>query len=260
MRSLLRRIIIFSIVLSTGCGGGTTGTSSTGDGFNKVFEGTVVTPGGEPISGAKIRLLETGEKATTGIGGKFSLGAQLPGSSATFRVEKENASTEATLSNLSAQSSIVGLRVRLAEALSDSSNLELIVDGIGGGACDGLFNPAQVISFASDTRPLLLITQLAFPPQKTQCVIHLRIMENGATREGIGFQLLFVSLAPPGSGVTNSFTVVSQGTTDAGGNGAAPFELTAETGKNGYFVLEAPLSAASADRIGVVISLLTGVP
>jgi hypothetical protein len=73
-----RLIILIFITLLIGCGGGTTGSASTGGFVEKTFFGQLNDIDGNPLVNAKVEIIETGDSAITDKDGKFRFVATVP--------------------------------------------------------------------------------------------------------------------------------------------------------------------------------------
>ena len=71
-------------VLIIGCGGGTTGTGSTGA---SDFRGRIALDNGTPLSGVEVTVSETGESAVTDENGQFQFEASFTGAEVNLFLE-----------------------------------------------------------------------------------------------------------------------------------------------------------------------------
>lgn len=75
---MYRLIILILLIFSTGCGGGTTGSASTGGFVEKTFTGELKDINGKPLVNAKVEILATGDSTVTDKNGKFNLVSTVP--------------------------------------------------------------------------------------------------------------------------------------------------------------------------------------
>lgn len=257
MNAIAKLILTVSFVVASGCGGGTSGTSPTdGNRFNKVISGTVTNATGAPQENVLVSIAKGEERTTTDEQGRFTLGVDLASTTAELRFRAGESVDRVVLSDLSPETSAIGLQVELGGATSLKSSYELAVQAIEGEGCTGLFEEAQVIRLAGSTPPVVLIQQSKLPENTVSCTARLRVTENGVVRAGVEFQLLFVALFASSDGTGQTIQPLEQGATDEAGTGSLSFTLTRENASGEFFVIETPLSLPEDDRVNVVVSLL----
>lgn len=85
------------------CGGGSSGTGS------EVFVGTLRTTGQEPIPGATVTILETGDSSTTSADGFYQIETNAPVGNATYLFEGAGFSVTVVIQGVVSENSIISV-------------------------------------------------------------------------------------------------------------------------------------------------------
>lgn len=75
MKSL---VVLIVLCILSGCGGGTSGSASTGGFVEKTFTGVLTDPNGKPLANANVEFKSTGAMTTTDANGAFEIVATVP--------------------------------------------------------------------------------------------------------------------------------------------------------------------------------------
>ena len=75
MKSL---VVLIVLCILSGCGGGTSGSASTGGFVEKTITGVLTDPSGKPLANATVEFKSTGAKTTTDSNGAFEILATVP--------------------------------------------------------------------------------------------------------------------------------------------------------------------------------------
>ena len=254
-----RILMLWTLLVCIGCGGGTAGTGSGSgsvSGFEKVLRGQVTDEQGIGIPGASVVVLETGDSTVSELDGAFSLVTELPSSSASVEVTKDDRKAEQRIESLSPTTSVIKLDVELGTGIASStiSDFEFSVLAITGEGCAGAFAPAKVFSFAGNADPLVVIDQTAPVPANARCVVQVRAAAGSAPQAGVPFQIIQVRPSFVDSDAQVPQKIVGNGVTTEAGIGSADFLFAAGEVTGGYYLVEAPANGPIESRIGVVIN------
>lgn len=167
---VLTSIISCSIMA---CGGGSAGTGTTS------YTGKLLTENNEPLSGATVTLVDSGETVITDSQGRFSIESTAPAEAA-VQIEVTSNDVTASVEVPTPESSDrkVGIRLELNEQESKLTvrSLEISVDFIG--ECAKAFDKSR--SSFSQSKPL---------KDETECVLKVSAEERGQPVGGILAQL-----------------------------------------------------------------------
>jgi hypothetical protein len=251
----MKYILLLALIL-TSCGGGTSGTSSTGGsgvGIQRVFSGRVISESGEAISGALIEIDNGDASATSDESGRFAFSSSFDEAS-NLKVRKESISSTVKLPMLSDKASIVNLDIREFSKMFVINNLELSLESIGGPACEGKFGPVEVISFARDAVPLLIADQIVKTEDRVSCFATVLIKSNGKVNSGIGAEMYFKSIEYNPDPDTDPTKLISKQETNIDGRIIFEFKPSDKKRGAGYFVIETPSNVPFNNRVAVVIN------
>jgi hypothetical protein len=118
---ILRGIHVVALTLLMGCGGGTQGTSDTGD---RSVKGAFVDGGGRPIASQPMTVAEAGSEepivtSSTDEQGRFTM--EAPRDIRALRVDLPRQNAEVRVDNLAAEASHLQLKVRLIDSSTQES-------------------------------------------------------------------------------------------------------------------------------------------
>lgn len=177
-RAFLGRVRLFAItaLFASGlasCGGGSAGT---GTGEIRTIEGQVTSSAGDPISGAEVTLVQTGERDSTNLEGRFTLATNFEGSSPELLLETDSISTTITVDAPSEQADAISVNVELnnsGSAVVKVSKLQVRAQIVG--ACDIFFENNRIIRQANRIQ------------DGTVCTAHVQIYGDGRLLSGLPF-------------------------------------------------------------------------
>jgi len=140
----LALVIVLALM---GCGGGSAGTG-TGAGPVVVVQGAVLDTSGQPLEDFRVRVLETGNEATTSQTGEFELVTEPESSSVTLEISSPSGSVFTTL-DIPQDGGTVAVKLVVNPRLSqvDANSLEVAAGIVG--RCDIYFENGRVIRQAN---------------------------------------------------------------------------------------------------------------
>lgn len=213
-RACVRILILFTLVASISCGGGTYGTgTSTGE---RRFEGTVKSKDSEtPLPNARVTLLDTGETAVTDARGFFAIDSTRIDSAVTFDLQVNDLHGTFSVENIADETRRVSVEVKFdpdtaaTEALAFSARVWIIGD------CDPYFDNGTTIE------------QLSPIETGTVCTVRLALYGAGQLRPDVPF-----AFQKRACGERAKWELVLEGVTGSGTNlGFAEFPFTFESAK-----------------------------
>ncbi len=166
----LLAILSFGI---SGCGGGSAGTGTTS------FQGKILTPDNQPVEGAVVTVVGTGETAVSDEQGRFSLDAEAPSSGGValqVQAPEVNATVNVPVGDRAESKVGVQLEVNSATSTVTVRNIEVKAEFVG--ACKS--------AFARSGSSFIQAQSIA---DETTCTIKIRARERGAPLGGINTQL-----------------------------------------------------------------------
>lgn len=177
-RGFLKRsnALVMSMLLACGlccCGGGSAGT---GTGETRTIEGQVTSSAGDPISGAEVTLVQTGERDLTNSEGRFALATEFDGASPELLLESGSISTTITIDAPPTQADAISVNVELNDsgnAVVKVSKLQVRAQIVG--ACDIFFENNRTIRQANRIQ------------DGTMCTAHVQIYGDGRLLSGLPF-------------------------------------------------------------------------
>ena len=165
--------VLFSILVCffalTGCGGGSAGTGT------REFSGVLATRSNQPLAGALVTVVPTGDSALTGVDGSFSiLTGPISGDVSIF-IEYSGIQTTVVVPGISEGQSTVHVTVRLDPQTAQTSVSDLEVLAQIAGSCDIYFENMRTIRQANRA------------PQGVECLAKVWIKGDGRTIGGAPF-------------------------------------------------------------------------
>jgi hypothetical protein len=254
------RLIIVLLSAIIGCGGGTSGSSSTIV-IAKQVKGTVLEDDGRPIAGARVTALASGDFDETDSKGEFLFTTELSDEPQSFLVESPDG-REVTLTQIYPEESgdfvlqVVFKRVLTASFRGVSVTASLV------GACSGRFftfndllREVNEINLERNGLYLAGFDQLRELKTPAACSLVGSISQSGAPAQGIAWELRAGGCAPSSSeGFEEELdrrTLLASGATDRQGRFSAPFSFNPREGScNWTFFVRDGLPA----RLGILIS------
>ncbi len=199
-----RFVAAFALVLTLGlvlpgCGGGSMGT---GVEPKSTFSGSLNSERGEPIVGALIRLVETGEQTQTGGDGRFRLESTFEGNDAAFEITAGTVFGTFELNNLHDDGLAVNLQLTLDLEQGTVSLTNLSITAKIQGSCDPYFENSRIIRQANAV------------PEGTTCPFRVRASAQSGFVDGLRFVLERRSCDP-----TSSWIEIGGGFTGTSGPG-----------------------------------------
>jgi hypothetical protein len=171
MNSFVRLIsigLIFSISALISCGGGSAGTGTT------TFTGKLVNTENEPVQGATVSIVGSGEIVTTDEQGRFTLSADDKDAPVQLQVQSTGVNTSVTVPPASSDESKVGIQLELNENTATVSvrSTEASVSMVGD--CEKYFNQSKTSLI--QIRPL---------PDQSKCLIRVSARAGGRPVGGV---------------------------------------------------------------------------
>lgn len=191
-------VLILSLVLH-GCGGGSMGT---GVEPKSTFSGSLSSERGQPIAGAVIRLIETGEQTQTGGDGRFLLESTFEGNDAAFEITAGDVFSTFELNDLHDDGLAVNLQLTLDLEQGTVSLTNLSITAKIQGSCDPYFENGRIIRQANAV------------PEGTTCPFRVRASAQSGFVDGLRFVLERRSCEP-----TASWIEIGSGFTGTSGPG-----------------------------------------
>jgi CarboxypepD_reg-like domain len=119
-------VITLCLCIGSGCGGGTRGTGGT---ENLKISGTLVdSSSGQPIAGATVTILETGEISVTDINGQFSFNSAPYGEDIVFSIISASISATTSLGTFTQEVESISLLMRLNTQDSSAEIVDVVID------------------------------------------------------------------------------------------------------------------------------------
>ncbi|MDD2941708.1 MAG: hypothetical protein PHC51_01965 [bacterium] len=113
LRKVPLALILFSLLLICGCGGGSSGTGGL------KHEGILLSLTGEPISGALVSIAESGDSAYTDNDGFYSFESNAHGDTLTYLFDTPSSSYSSTVTNIQPTTSRIIADFQIDEDSSD---------------------------------------------------------------------------------------------------------------------------------------------
>ncbi len=262
MNLKVKQILLgFLLLQSVGCGGGTSGTSST-DGYFKVVRGTVRNKNDQAVSNAAVTVDENKDSVTTDIAGGFSLSSRKQNVALT--INAESGTTKFNVEDLIDQPSALNLALEIGDTQEESriSGAEFTVIGVIGQGCADKFGPIRAYEFLGNGVPLLVVDQTAQIESGTSCFLQVQVSTVGSPTQPHSLEL-YGSAASLNSGVRiigsdqriNSQKLVSTAEVRSDGVVEVGF-IFKEDPETGFYLLEVSSGLPRTQRVGIVINLL----
>ena len=170
------------------CGGGTSGTTSTSGPVrvDKVFQGVVIDEKNSPVANAVVSEEQSGESGETGSDGRFVFSASVTSAKVKLKILKGAIAYSALLPDISENAGILNLTLEL-DSLTQAKvqSIELILEHVGGGSCEGAFGEAKVTDLSGGSKPLVVVNQLLPLPENTICTATAQVLSGGVPMSGI---------------------------------------------------------------------------
>jgi len=238
-------ISLFIILILGGCGGGTTGSSSTSIVSEKSFRGKIVNTTGAPLSGATVTVAATGESDVTDSDGAYLIVTSVSND------QQEIIIRSADGSFFTITTVFPGPDGNFESTLTLSTTMRLAYRGftiearVSGENCAGAF--AAIFSDDPAFNELQASRSGAFGsgfdeildvPVGANCSITGRVLKNGAPFQNAGWEL-FTGGCDSASSTSDDRTADEQlddrtklavGDTGAGGEFSAPFRFDPRPG------------------------------
>lgn len=165
-------LIVSAALFSIGCGGGSAGTGTTS------FQGKLLTPENEPVAGAIVTVVETGESAVTDKNGQFVLETASSNNNVAIQVEAPDVTATVTVPRASSNDSKVGLELEVNSetATITVKNFEISAEIIGG--C--------MSAFAKRQNTLVQVRRI---PDGTKCIARVIATEKENPLGGIRVEI-----------------------------------------------------------------------
>lgn len=173
MKKILKIVWLLSILILSGCGGGSEGT-----GTNKSISGSLRLEDGTPLTEALVTVLETGDNALSDDQGRFLIETRLDSETINISVEKDDVIAQTELIGLDTTSSniMVELTFRRGDAsLVSVDYLEVWARIVGN--CEKYFKNDRIIK------------QKAEVPEDLKCVLRFFVSGDGRKLERISGQI-----------------------------------------------------------------------
>jgi hypothetical protein len=170
MKKLLL-LTILSLLCAISCGGGSAGTGTVS------LRGKLITPDNQPVAGAEIVIVETGESVVTSADGNFVIDTPTE-REVQVEVRSEELTTTVALPPPVKEEARVGVELELDRENSRVEVREYEVAVSFTGECARYFN--NTVGTLYQTRPL---------PDETVCRLQVRTSEGGAPLGGVLVQL-----------------------------------------------------------------------
>lgn len=136
MRALL--LIILSMILIS-CGGGSEGTGT------RTVAGVIKTVNSEPVTDARVTILQTGDFSITDSSGNFSIETEQTTGSLTLEIVTETFSVEAEVSEIEDEASSVSVEITVDPTSSTASISDIHIWARMVGSCDLYFENRTII-------------------------------------------------------------------------------------------------------------------
>jgi len=163
---------VFCSLIIFGCGGGSAGTGTVS------LSGKLLNPQDEPVSGAIVTIVETGETAVTDANGNFSIETNTAGQEVALQVESEEVTATVSVSTATQEDSKVGVQLEVDNERSTVSVRNYEVSLEIKGLCGKAF---------SKSGTTYLQTQAI--KDGTTCRLSVTATERGEPLSGISVQL-----------------------------------------------------------------------
>lgn len=130
-------LTLFAVFLFVACGGG--GTQGTGLGTFRIITGTVTVENEEPLEGASVTIVETGDSDITDNNGEFEIETELESENFRLQVQKDKIDTTIEVSGVDSETNNLALHISLEtqENIGSISTLEVWARMVG--ECDAFF-------------------------------------------------------------------------------------------------------------------------
>ena len=178
----IRHIISFLILscltlILASCGGGSSGTGAPDSFSSAVIEGIVVDEVSQPIEGARVTVIETGDATETDVGGRFQLNVMEETDSVNLMVETDGISGNVAVSPIAEEGTRadVTIAVNRRTQVVGARNVEVLAKIVG--ACDFAFENKAVIRQGNRLR------------DGTECPVRVTVRSDGRGLSGIPFRI-----------------------------------------------------------------------
>ena len=134
---------VVTILLLIGCGGGSSGTGV------RTFDGRILTTQNDPLSGATVTVVQTGDSTVTDAQGFFSLDSEDTKSSVDFAIDASDVHTVVNVATIDPSSTSISLNVKV-DKVKNSAQVQIVdVRAQIVGTCDPAFENNEVIRQAN---------------------------------------------------------------------------------------------------------------
>lgn len=199
------------LLLSIGCGGGSSGTGT------RTIEGSVSGSSGAAIANVKVTIVQTDDVTFTDQNGEFSIETSLIAGDVNLRLQGDEIDTTVTVPDVSGEPTTVSVTISVAATGEPVSitNLEVLTKIVG--RCDIYFENLRTIRQSNEV------------PRGLSCVARTEVKGDGKTLGNVGVTIQ-VRRCPAGS----PWTTLASGVTMSGTNSGVaqvefPFSDSAET-------------------------------
>jgi len=149
----MRKLFLFLLLvgMALGCGGGTSGTSSTGGLLEKRFEGRLVDENGKVLDNATVEIASTGQTTKTDADGYFEILAEVPAGPNEVIVTSKEGKTYIIFSFVGPDEETIELRlVSSAQPIDRYKDWTMLVEVTGKGCEKKFFENG---GYSSDQTP-----------------------------------------------------------------------------------------------------------
>ena len=162
-------MVVLVLGFSSCAGGGSAGTGTT----TRTIEGVVNTPENQPVPGATVTIIETGDSTLTAADGSFALATESFRSDLVLEVSLGQTSTEVPLNNLDEQGSAVNVQLTFDPDTGAAGVVEVEVNAQVVGQCDVFFENFRIIRQANKTPPGI------------ECTVKVSVKKKGVSQGNI---------------------------------------------------------------------------